>query len=142
VILLDTYALVAIAVDEPAAGEVEELLREGDCAVTTVNLAELVDQLVRRVGVDADAVNERVEALLDEPIVLRDLDRERAARAGLLRARHYQPKTAELSLADCISLASLDEGDRLATADPPLARVARELGFEVIALADSRGRRP
>jgi PIN domain nuclease of toxin-antitoxin system len=142
VILLDTYALVAIAVDEPAAGEVEELLREGDCAVTTVNLAELVDQLVRRVGVDADAVNERVEALLDEPIVLRDLDRERAARAGLLRARHYQPKTAEFSLADCISLASLDEGDRLATAGPPLARVARELGFEVIALADSRGRRP
>ena len=141
-IVLDAYALVAVALEEPAAGEVDELLREGDCAVTTTNLAELVDQLVRRVGIDADVVTERIEALLDGPITVRVLDRERAVRAGLLRARHYQPKTAELSLADCVVLASLDEGDVVATADPPLARITRELGFDVIALADSRGRRP
>lgn len=141
-IVFDTYALVAFALDEPAAGEVDELLRQGDCAVTTANVVELYDQLVRRAGIDADEVSDRIEGLLDAPIDVRDLDRDRAARAGLLRARHYQPKKAELSLADCVTLASLDEGDRLATADPPLARVARELGFDVIALADSRGRRP
>jgi len=140
--VLDTYALVALAIEEPAGSEVDALLRDGDCAVTTANVAELFDQLVRRVGMDADAVSERIEALLDEAVEVRDLDRGRAARAGLLRARHYRPKTAELSLADCVLLASLDEGDRLATADAPLARVARELGFGVIALADSRGRRP
>lgn len=140
--VLDTYALVAVAVEEPAASEVDELLRKGDCAMTTANLAELFDQLVRRVGIDEEAVTEQIEALLDGSIDVRDLDRQRAVRAGLLRARHYQSKTAELSLADCVLLASLDKGDRLATADPLLARVARELGFEVIALADSRGRRP
>jgi len=141
-IVLDAYALVAVALEEPAAGEVDELLRKGDCVVTSANLAELVDQLVRRAGIDEDAVTERIEALLDGPIALRDLDHQRAVRAGLLRARHYQPRTAELSLADCVLLASLDEGDVVATADPPLARITRELAFEVIALADSRGRRP
>jgi PIN domain nuclease of toxin-antitoxin system len=140
--ILDTYALVAVAVEEPAAHEVEDLLRQGDCAVTTVNVAELYDQLVRRVGLDEDAVGDRIEALLDGPLDLRDLGRHRAARAGIIRARHYRPEEAELSLADCVVVASRDQGDRLATADPSLAQAALELGFDVIALADSRGRRP
>jgi hypothetical protein len=73
---------------------------------------------------------------------VRDLDRERAGRAGLLRAQLYRRRTAELSLADCVLLASLEEGDTIATADPPLARAARRLGHTVTPLPDSRGRRP
>lgn len=141
-ILLDAYALVAAATGEAAAAEVAELLRGGDCAVTTTNLAELYDQLVRRVGLDPEAVDTHVRPLLDESLALRDLDRERAARAGLLRAQLYRRRTVELSLADCVLLASLDEGDAVATADPPLARAARRLGHTVTALPDSRGRRP
>lgn len=141
-ILLDAYALVAAATSEAAAAEVAELLRGGDCAVTTTNLAELYDQLVRRVGLDPEAVDTHVRPLLDESLALRDLDRERAARAGLLRAQLYRRRTVELSLADCVLLASLDEGDAVATADPPLARAARRLGHTVTALPDSRGRRP
>jgi PIN domain nuclease of toxin-antitoxin system len=142
VILLDAYALVAAATGEAAAAEIAELLRGGDCAVTTTNLAELYDQLVRRVGLDPEAVDTHVRPLLDESLALRDLDRERAARAGLLRAQLYRRRTVELSLADCVLLASLEEGDAVATADPPLARAARRLGRTVTALPDSRGRRP
>lgn len=141
-ILLDAYALVAAATAEPAAGEVADLLRGGDCAVTTVNLAEFHDQLVRRVGLTAEAVDAHLEPLLDGLLAIRDLDRERARRAGLLRARLYRRRTAELSLADCVLLASLDEGDTVATADPPLARAARRLGHSLTPLPDSRGQRP
>lgn len=141
-ILLDAYALVAAATDERAAVEVAELLRGGDCAVTTSNLAELYDQLVRRVRLSAEEVDAHVRPLLGESLAVRDLDRERAARAGILRAQLYRRRTAELSLADCVLLASLAEGDTVASADPPLARAARRLGYGVIALPDSRGRRP
>ncbi len=141
-ILLDTHALVAAATAERAAVEVAEVLRCGGCAVTTSNLAELYDQLVRRVGISADEVDTHVQPLLGESLAVRDLDQERAARAGLLRAQLYRRRTAELSLADCVLLASLEEGDTVATADPPLARAARRLGHGVMALPDSRGRRP
>jgi rRNA-processing protein FCF1 len=69
--------------------------------------------------------------------VLRELDRRRAERAGLLVA----PGEArgELSLADRAVLAALDEDDRLATSDERLARAARELGFEVVALPGRHG---
>lgn len=141
-ILLDAYALVAAATGEAAAVEVAELLRGGDCAVTTVNLAELYDQLVRRVGLDSETVDAHVRPLLDGPLSLRELDRDGAAGAGLLRAHLYRRRTAELSLADCVLLASLEEGDTVATADPPLARAARRLGHTVTSLPDSGGRRP
>lgn len=141
-ILLDSYALVAAATAEPAAADVAELLRNGDCALTTVNLAELYDQLVRRIGLTAEAVDAHLQPLLDGVLAIRDLDRERAQQAGLLRAQLYRRRTAELSLADCVLLASLDQGDTVATADPPLARAARRLGHTVTPLPDSRGRRP
>lgn len=141
-ILLDAYALVAAATAEPAADEVADLLRGGDCAVTTVNLAEFYDQLVRRVGLTAEAIDSHLQPLLDGSLAVRDLDRERARHSGLLRAKLYRRRTAELSLADCVLLASIDEGDTVATADSPLAHAARRLGYTVTPLPDSRGRRP
>lgn len=140
-ILLDAYALVAAALGEAAAVEVAELLRTGDCAITATNLAELYDQLVRRVGLSSETVDAHVQPLL-ETLALRPLDRERAIRAGLLRAQLYRKRTAELSLADCALLASLEKNDAVATADAPLARAARRLGHAVRALPDSHGRRP
>lgn len=141
-ILLDAYALVAAATGEPAATEVGELLRGGDCAVTSTNLAELCDQLVRRVGLTTEAVDSHLEPLLVESLIVRDLDRTTAMHAGVLRARLYRRRTSELSLADCVLLASLGPDDAVATADPPLARAARRLGHHVEALPDTRGRRP
>lgn len=141
-ILLDAYALIAAATGEAAADEVADLLRTGDCAITTANLAEVYDQLVRRAGLAPDDIDAHLQPLLDDTLTARTLEREQATRAGLLRSQHYRRRTAELSLADCILLASLTADDAVATADPPLARTARRLGHPVIALPDSRGRRP
>src|SRR5438046_618362 len=41
--LLDSYTLVALLADEPTADEVKDLLRDNNCRVIVVNLAEAVD---------------------------------------------------------------------------------------------------
>lgn len=71
------------------------------------------------------------------------LDAGLALAAGSLRARHYRRRTCEVSLGDCCALALAKRRDlALATADPELAATARAESVDVVALPDSRGRRP
>jgi predicted nucleic acid-binding protein len=57
-----------------------------------------------------------------------------------LRARYDHRERAPPSLADCACLASaLHLKTDLATSDPIMAAVARQLGIEVIAVPDSNG---
>ena len=141
--LLDSYALVALLADEPAADEVEALLRDGNCRVVVVNLAEAVDISQRIHGLTSD----EVEATL-RPLFLADVlsalpsEEGDAWRAAELRIHHYHRKDRPLSLADCFLLAHAAPAESLATADPPLATVARAEGIEVIALPDRSGSRP
>ena len=46
-IYLDASALLALLLDEPAAPDVERMLREGDVSITSVNYAEVIDQATR-----------------------------------------------------------------------------------------------
>ena len=64
-ILLDANALIALLKDEPAAGEVAELLRDRDCATPASCLSEVVDRLIRRVGVRPEDVVDRLEPVID-----------------------------------------------------------------------------
>lgn len=62
---------------------------------------------------------------------------------GSLRAQHYHRTDMPLSLADCFCLATaISLETDLATTDPHLAGIGRDLGVEIIALPDSTGRRP
>lgn len=141
-IVLDAFALVALALDEPAAGEVEDILRAGDVRMSTVNRCEAVDQLRRVHRREWRELREGFGTLEAEVIDLVPVDDATAWRAAELRDRHYSRRKSELSLADCIALATAAAGDSLATADPPLAIAARSEGIEVVALPDWRGRRP
>lgn len=140
--VLDAFALVALALDEPAASEVESALRRGDCTVSAVNLAEALDQLGRVHRHARDDLHGAFAPVLGESLSVLAADEVIAWRAAELRRRHYRRRGSELSLADCVALATAHPGDRLATADPPLARAARAEGIEVLALPDTEGRRP
>jgi PIN domain nuclease of toxin-antitoxin system len=142
VTLLDAYALIAFAADEPAAAEVEPLLRGGDAAIVVTNLAEAVDVVERVHQVPAEVVEATVRPLIGAAVALRGLTEDDAWKAARLRARYYGPGSSELSLADCLLLAAARDGDRVATADPPLARAAEAEGIEVLGLPDRSGRRP
>ena len=142
-VLLDAFALIALLRDEPAADEVEKILRRGEAAMSAVNLAEALDVLQRVDGVDRTRLDALTTPLVTESLQLLVVD-ERTARDGAeVRARRYHRSRAPLSLADCLLLAAARGTEAVvATADRPLAAAAREEGVEVAALPDSRGRRP
>jgi PIN domain nuclease of toxin-antitoxin system len=143
-VVLDAYALIAVLRGEGAGGEVIGLLRRKPApSISAANLAEVVDRLGRvdgRVETEVrNAINLLIAGGMDvEPVWLAD-----ARRAGAVRARHYDRRSASLSLADCFCLATairLEAG--VATADPALAQATREEGLNVISLPDSSGRLP
>jgi uncharacterized protein with PIN domain len=144
VTLLDAYALVALVADEPAADEVEAILRAGGVTVVVANLAEAVDVLQRVHDLPPDAVRDALEPLLLANVLLAAVsDGTHAWSAATIRAEHYDRKTRALSMADCFLLAhGLAEAETVATTDPAIAAVARALGVTVTGLPDSQGKRP
>jgi len=141
--VLDAFALVALARDEPAAAEVEALLRRGDAAMTTTNLGEALDQLHRVGGQPIDELQAHLAPVIGTAVALLAVDARLMWRAVELRGRHYRRRMSELSLADCVALAAARPGvDRVATADSALAAATEAEGVELIALPASDGRRP
>jgi PIN domain nuclease of toxin-antitoxin system len=140
--VLDAYAVIAYLRDEPCAGEVAELLR-GPVILTSVNAAEVRDQMVRVFGADADGVEADLALLSHAGLTVQAVTHELGLQAGRIRARRYHRERAAVSLADCVAAAAaLAVGAPLATSDPALAAVLRSEGGKVHPLPDSKGRRP
>ncbi len=141
---LDAYGLVALAADEAAAAEVEELLRTESCRVVAINLAEAVDVCIRRHGLAVDEVRDVVRPLfLAGNVELAVSGEAEAWRAADLRARHYDRRACAVSIADCLVLAhAVSTSAAVATSDPAIAAVARAEAVPVVALPDSSGVRP
>jgi len=139
--VLDAFALLALALGEPASDRVEAAIQRGDGRMSAVNLAETADQLVRGRGHPQEAVERVLGDVVGELVEAVALDVATAWRATELRARHYHGRRSPLSLADCAALAlTLDTEDGvLATADRPLLRAAEAEGAKVLALPDSSG---
>jgi uncharacterized protein with PIN domain len=142
VILLDAYGLTALLADELAAGEVSELITEGDVAVVAANLAEAADRLARVHQIAVTRTRSAVDTLQQSTdLRLRAVEPAHGWRGAELRAKHYHRTQRPLSLGDCLLLAATGDDDRLATADPHLLATADEESIGWIALVDSRGRR-
>jgi uncharacterized protein with PIN domain len=140
--VLDAQAVIAALVGEPAAGEVEELLRgsDGPPRVSAANVAEIIDVLVRFRSLGIEPVEERLDWLVAGGLEVVAVDDSLARHAGAVRSRHYHARQRPISLADCLALATaLVLGDVLATSDPHLLDTATAEGCRVRALPDSRG---
>lgn len=140
-LVLDAQPVVTFLAGEPAADEIAELLRR-EPVMSVANAAEVVDVLVRLRGFAADEAQAVVLSFLDELAAPVPVSLEIALDAGAIRAAAYRGHQVDVSLADCIAIATAGPGGSVATSDPALATVARAEGVEVIALPDSRGRRP
>jgi predicted nucleic acid-binding protein len=136
VILLDAYALIAFLVGGPAAARVRAILREGDAAVATANLAEALDVAGRIYGLAIERSVEVLDPLLEGPLTPVALDVPVAQRAADIRAEHYHRSTRPISLADAVLLASAGTVDRIATADPDVLAVAKSMQIAVIELPE------
>jgi predicted nucleic acid-binding protein len=134
-VALDAFALIALLADEPAADQVEALLRRGEAAITAINLAEALDVLQRVQGIAPERLRTLTVPLLQGSVELLPVDETLARGAGELRARHYHRSRSPLSLADCVLLAAAQAVGAIATADEPLIRAARA---ECIRVAELR----
>jgi PIN domain nuclease of toxin-antitoxin system len=142
VTVLDAYAVIAYLRGEPSADEVAELLH-GPTILTSVNAAEVLDQMVRVFGSDPDGLEADLALLSHAGMTAQAVTHELGMEAGRIRARRYHRDRAAISLADCVAAAAaLATGRPLATADPALATVLRAEGGDVHALPDSKGNRP
>ena len=130
-VLLDAFALIALLAGEPAADQVEALLRSDEAAITAVNLAEALDVLQRVQGIASERLEEVTTPLVGERMKLIPIDERIARDAADVRARRYHRTRAPLSLADCILLAATGKSDALATADGPLIRAAEAENIQV-----------
>ena len=140
-LVLDAQPVVTFLAGEPAADEIAELLRR-EPVMSVANAAEVVDVLVRLRGLAADEAQAVVLSFLDELAAPVPVSLEIALDAGAIRGAAYLRHQLDVSLADCVAIATAGPGGSVATSDPALATVARAEGVEVIALPDSRGRRP
>jgi PIN domain nuclease of toxin-antitoxin system len=138
VTVLDAFAVIALFKGEPAGGRAQALIEGGGCALTTLGLAEVVDHLVRLAGAsEEEAVLDVAQLGLDDPI---ELDEGTAIHAALLRARHYDRKTCQVSLADCVAAGGAHARQTaVATSDPHLLDLCHNERINVIVLPDSRG---
>lgn len=132
--LLDAYALIAFVVGGPATPQVRAILREGDAAVATANLVEVLDVSQRVHGMPIHRAAEILEPLLAGPLTVVALDSAVAHRAAEIRARHYHRSSRPISLADAVLIASARQGDRIATADADVLAVADAEKLDSVAL--------
>jgi PIN domain nuclease of toxin-antitoxin system len=139
VLLLDAAALIALIRGEPASGRVDDLIAEGGCGITLVNLAESVDRLARRHGLAATRTRPAIEALLGGVLAPVAVQVTHSWRAAELRIAHYHRRECAISLADCVLLAAARPADRIATSDRAVIGVARREGIAVEPLPDSHG---
>ena len=137
--IVDAYAVLALLRGEPAAESVARLLGHDDTRLTAAGAAEIVDHLVRLVGVSEEDAALDVAQLGVEVI---PVDGALGIAAGTLRARHYHRRDRALSLADCIAAAAAAlHGVALVSADPHLLDLCRDEGIARVVLPDSTGRR-
>ena len=139
--VVDATAIVAFLGDEPARPAVDDLLRHpvDIVYISAINLAEVIDVLGRRIG-DSAFVERQIELLLDGGLEVVDVDETVGLRAGALRARHYDARSRDLSMGDCVALAtSLALRSQLVTSDRILAETAQSEAIEVIRIPNSAG---
>jgi predicted nucleic acid-binding protein len=106
--------------------------------VTVLRVAEILDHLVRLVGVDEEeAVLDLAQLGLAEAHAV---DGDVGSRSGRLRAPHYHRRDRAISLADCVAAEiARREGAPLATSDPHLLDTCHAEGIADVALPDARG---
>lgn len=140
--VVDSQGIVALFAGEPAAAEVEAILRgrDGIASISTITISEAMDVGVRVGGERVEAMSDRISALIAGGVEVVPVDEAVGRLAGVLRSRHWDPKRRPVSMADCIVLATaMTVGEPIATSDRPLIAAARAEGHPVVALLDSQG---
>lgn len=141
-VVVDTGPIVSVLLGDAAAAEVSSALDGRDCGVSVVNVAEVLDVLIRVHRTPVDDASEALDRFLADVVRPIPATRALSEHVALIRSRHYHRRDRDVSLADCFAIAAAVPDADIATSDTAIAHVARAEGIEVIALPNPRGRRP
>lgn len=132
-------SVVIDGLTRPRSQAIDDLIRGQIVRISTLNVAEVVDILMRRLGVEEVEVIDRIDLLRQAGLMMEPLSARHALDAGSLRARRYDKQTAAVSMADCVAIALAAEvGEPLASSDRALLAVAVAEGVAVIELTSFR----
>jgi predicted nucleic acid-binding protein len=141
-VVVDAGPIVSVLLGDAAGPTIASELAGRACEVSVVNVGEVLDVLTRVHRVEERDAADAVRRYLDEGARPIPATLELAERAALVRSRHYHRRERDVSLADCFAIATALPDGEIATSDAAVARVAAAEGLHVLALPDSRGRRP
>lgn len=144
-LVFDAYPLAAVLLGEPAGEPVARLLSSSleAARLGAINAAEVVDLVARARAVEPGQVSAAIDLWAEGGLRVVALDWPRAQRAAELRATNYHRTRSPVSLADCAAVALAEHlGATLVTSDGPMLRIARSVGADIHAVADSTGSIP
>lgn len=135
--ILDACAVLALLKDEPAAEAVEQIAND-DGRLTALGVGEVLDHLIRLIGVsEEEAVLDLAALGLLLPVAV---DSTVAIGSGMLRANHYHRTRRPVSMADCaVAEAARQAKLPVATSDRHLLDLCHEEGIPVRPLPNSKG---
>lgn len=131
--VLDASVIIA-GLTDPATTIFEDLFRGQEVGrVSTVNVAEVVDVLVRTHGIDQADVIDAIDILIEGGMTIDGLSARQALAAGAIRARHFDRRTRAVSMADCVVVAlAADVGEPIASTDGALLDMAAAEGVATL----------
>ncbi len=133
--VLDASVLVGGLLD-PASNVFDDLLHDRVGRISMINIAEVVDVLIRKHGSAEADVIDGIDLLVRAGLVIEALSARQALAAGAMHARHFDRRTRSVSMADCVVVAlAADVGEPVASTDRAQLAVAVAEGVAVIELA-------
>jgi len=132
--VLDASVVVGGLLD-PSSRVFDDLLGSPVGRISTINVAEVVDVLIRKHGVLERDVVDGMDLLIRAGLTVEPVSARQALAAGALRSRHFKRRSGAVSIADCIAVALADEvGEPVASTDRALLAMAKAEGIAVIEL--------
>ena len=99
-VVVDTGPIVSVLLGDRAAAEVASALEGRECSVSVVNVAEVLDVLIRAHRTPIEDASEAVDRFLDELARPITTTRSLAEAAALIRARHYHRRDRDVPRRD------------------------------------------
>lgn len=132
--VLDTSVVVGGLLD-PSSRVFDDLLGNPVGRISTINVAEVVDVLIRKHGALERDVVDGIDFLIRAGLTVEPVSARQALAAGALRDRHFKRRSGAVSIADCIAVALADEvGEPVASTDRALLAMAKAENIAVIEL--------
>lgn len=136
---LDASAVVALVAGEPGAVPVRDALRRERASISTVNIAEAVDALIRSHGIPRASVEGAIDTLVAGTTDVVSVGLSHAVAAGRLRAAPYKRQSRALSVADCLLIACAPRDSRVVSSDEALLAAAESEGLSTLPIPPSSG---